>query len=103
MNLFRSIANIFGREPAGAKTASSREDFQAASNLYNPPFEAVEPSTTRANHRFSLWEAKHTYLRASPGDSHAADVYADILASYTDPADRLPYLDVLKRQAPGGE
>jgi hypothetical protein len=66
--------------------------FGTASDAYDSALKGIETHTTRANHRFSILDAKRALLKPSEEDfADAAAAYDEVIAAYNDPTDHEPY------------
>lgn len=91
MPVIESIKAFFARPKRDGVAAAVPNRFRAASDAFDAAFAAIEPYTTRANHRYTILEARRDLLKAPSGDTEACDAYDEVIAAYTDPADHESY------------
>jgi hypothetical protein len=86
------IKTLLGGRRDDSVSIAPFDAFNAASDAYDAAFSRIETHTTRANHRFSILEAKRALEKASEEDyANAAAAYDEVIAAYNDPNDHEPY------------
>lgn len=91
---FINTLKAFFEAPKGDTVAITvRDTFMAAGDCYDAVSKAVDPYTTRANHRHAILRARTALSKAPLDDPCAATAYNEAVSTYTDPADFEPYTE----------
>jgi hypothetical protein len=85
---FIDTVKAFLKTPKVDSVAIAVHDaFSDAGEAYDAAFHAIEPYTTRANHRLAIFSARSAFNKAPLDGPYADDAYDEAVAAYTDSAD----------------
>ena len=90
INTVKAFFNTAGIDPSAVIV---RNAFSAASDAFDAACRVMERYTTRANHRYTIFQAAQTLYKAPLGDPYAADAYDEVVAGCTDPDDFAQYTE----------
>lgn len=91
---FIDTVKAFLKAPKVDSVAIAVHDaFSDAGDAYDAAFHAIEPYTTRANHRLAILSARSALNKAPLDGLYADDAYDEAVAAYTDPADFYAYTE----------